>query len=262
MKITVLTSNKRRHNYFVNLLSNCCDELFVIQENSTIYPGINKGSYNVSKVTEEYFKKVINAEVNLFGNTFIDSLKGNIKILPLGVGDINNEKILSFENFFKSDLYIVFGTSYIKSKLINFLIKHKAINIHMGISPYYRGTDCNFWALYDNNPHLVGATIHLISKGLDNGPVLYHAISNLKDDPYNYSMSTVKAAFYSLEKKIKNQTIFKIKSINQNKKKELRYSKKVDFSDEIILDFNKKNINIKQKKFDLSLFKEPFLLSD
>jgi len=39
----------------------------------------------------------------------------------------------------------------------------------MGISPYYRGNDCNFWALNDNNPHLVGSTIHLLSKGLDNG---------------------------------------------------------------------------------------------
>ena len=33
----------------------------------------------------------------------------------------------------------------------------------MGVSPYYRGCDCNFWALYDNNPHLVGATIHICS---------------------------------------------------------------------------------------------------
>ena len=47
----------------------------------------------------------------------------------------------------------------------------------MGISPYYRGTDCNFWALYDNNSHLVGSTIHYLSKGIDSGPILYHAIS-------------------------------------------------------------------------------------
>ena len=50
----------------------------------------------------------------------------------------------------------------------------------MGISPYYRGTDCNFWAMYDNNPHLVGSTIHLLTKGLDSGPILYHALSKLK----------------------------------------------------------------------------------
>ena len=30
----------------------------------------------------------------------------------------------------------------------------------LGISPQYRGSSCNFWALYDNNPHLVGATMN------------------------------------------------------------------------------------------------------
>ncbi len=69
--------------------------------------------------------------------------------------------------------------------------KQKAINIHAGVSPYYRGTDCNFWALYDDNPHLVGTTIHLLSKGLDSGPMLYHAMSNLKTNPFEYTMSTI-----------------------------------------------------------------------
>ena len=46
--------------------------------------------------------------------------------------------------FFKSDVYVVFGTSYIKGEIVDFLVKQKAINIHAGVSPYYRGTDCNF----------------------------------------------------------------------------------------------------------------------
>ena len=84
------------------------------------------------------------------------------------------------KDLLKSDLYIFFGSSYIKGPLVNFLIKKKAINIHMGISPYYRGADCNFWAMYDGNSHLVGATIHMLSKGLDSGAILYHAMSKKK----------------------------------------------------------------------------------
>ena len=59
----------------------------------------------------------------------------------------------------------------------------------MGVSPYYRGNDCNFWALYDDNPHLVGATIHMLTKGLDSGPMLYHAMSNIKSNPFEYPWS-------------------------------------------------------------------------
>ena len=77
-------------------------------------------------------------------------------------GDLNSlEKDLNFA--LKSDLFIVFGSSFIKNEwLINFLIK-KAINIHMGLSPFYKGSSCNFWALYDNPEH-VGATIHYLSR--------------------------------------------------------------------------------------------------
>ena len=86
----------------------------------------------------------------------------------------------------------------------------------MGVSPYYRGADCNFWALYDNNPHYVGATIHLLSKGLDSGPILYHALSNRKENVFEYSMSTVVSAFHSLKKNWKKKVFLilnqKIKS--------------------------------------------------
>ena len=130
----------------------------------------------------------------------------------------------------------------------------------MGVSPYYRGTDCNFWALYDNNPHLVGATIHLLSKGLDSGPMLYHAMSNIKKNPFEYTMSTVKAAFHSIAERIKDKSIFEIKPINQDKLKEIRYSKKIEFNEEKVNDYYKKNIDLNSKKFDKKLLKDPFFL--
>ena len=77
-------------------------------------------------------------------------------------------------------MYIIFGASYIKGWLIDFLVENNAINIHMGLAPYYRGNSCNFWALFDDKPSYVGATIHKISKGLDNGPILFHCLPELK----------------------------------------------------------------------------------
>ena len=106
--------------------------------------------------------------------------------MPLGIGDLNFCTMDKLKEFLKSDLYIVFGSSYIKNDLAKFLVRKKAINIHMGISPFYRGTDCNFWALFDNNPHLVGATIHRLSLGLDSGPILYHALSTPKKNLFLY----------------------------------------------------------------------------
>ena len=45
MKVTLFTSNNHRHNYLVNLLSNFCDELWVVQECKTLFTGKNDEKY-------------------------------------------------------------------------------------------------------------------------------------------------------------------------------------------------------------------------
>lgn len=262
MRVTLFTSNKNRHNYLINILSQTSDQLFVVQECSTIFPGVVPGHYDISPKIKKYFENVNDAQIKLFGNSYINNLNKNIKTLPIQLGDLNKINANLLSDFLKSDLYIVFGSSYIKSWLADFLIEKKAINIHAGVSPYYRGTDCNFWALYDNNPQLVGTTIHLLSKGLDNGPMLYHAMSNIKTNPYEYSMSTVKAAFHSISDRIKDKSIFKIKPLAQDKNKEIRYTKKSEFNDNVLTEYFSKEIYLDSKAFDKSLLKDPFFLNN
>ena len=173
-------------------------------------------------------------------------------------GDLNQCSINLLSDFLKSDVYVVFGSSYIKGELVDFLVKQKTINIHAGVSPYYRGTDCNFWALYDDNTHLVGTTIHLLSKGLDSGPVLYHALTDIKNNLYEYTMSAVKSSFHSVADRIKDGSIFKIQPEIQNK--QLRYSKKEDFNEEVVKLFLNKQVDLNSKKFDKKLFNEPYIL--
>ena len=235
--------------------------MFVVQENKTIFPGFIPGHYPATRTMKEYFKNVINAQNNIFGNSYINGKNKNIHLLPLQNGDLNNCSINMLSNFLKSDVYVVFGSSYIKNDLVDFLIKNKALNIHVGVSPYYRGTDCNFWALYDDNPHLVGTTIHLLSKGLDSGPMLYHAMSNIKTNPFEYTMSTVKSAFHSIIERIKDKSIFDIKPTIQEKSKEIRYSKKIEFNEEVLTNYLNKTINLNSKQFDNLLLKEPFYLN-
>ena len=42
MKITLLTSNKRRHISLINQLSKVSKKLYVIQEYSKIFPGVDQ----------------------------------------------------------------------------------------------------------------------------------------------------------------------------------------------------------------------------
>ena len=210
MKVTLFTSNNHRHNYFINLLSNFCDELWVVQECKTLFTGKNDEKYENKNIIEEYFNKVLEAQNKIFKKEFVNKNNKNIKTLPILNGELNKLPLSYLDDFLKSDIYVVFGSSYIKGELVDFLVNQKAINIHAGVSPYYRGTDCNFWALFDGNPHLVGCTIHLLSKELDGGPILYHAMSNFKTTPFEYTMYSIKSAFHSIAEKIKDESIFSI----------------------------------------------------
>mgnify|MGYP001315286654 FL=1 len=258
MNITLITSDQIRHNYLVNLLSNIATKLNVIQEKKTFFSNQNK----ISNLMKNYFLKVDDAQKKVFGNAAIDKKNKNIKLLSLENKELEKCSLNSLSDFLNSDIFIVFGSSFIKKDLVNFLIDHKALNIHLGISPYYRGTDCNFWALFDNNPHLVGATIQLLSKGLDSGPILYHALSEIKEDPFIYTMSAVKSAFESIAQKIENKTIFEHTPEIQDKSKEIKYSKKNEFNDEVIKKFFLNKIDLNSKIFKLDLYKNPYFLKN
>ena len=258
MNITLITSDQIRHNYLVNLLSNIATKLNVIQEKKIFFSNQN----NISNLIKNYFLKVDDAQKKVFGNAAIDKKNKNIKLLSLENKELEKCSLNSLSDFLNSDIFIVFGSSFIKKDLVNFLIDHNALNIHLGISPYYRGMDCNFWALFDNNPHLVGATIHLLSKGLDSGQILYHALSEIKEDPFIYTMSTVKSAFESIAQKIENKTIFEHTPEIQDKSKEIKYSKKNEFNDEVIKKFFLNKINLNSKIFKLDLYKNPYFLKN
>ncbi len=263
MKITLFTSNNHRHNYLINLLSNFCSRLFVVQECKTLFVNNSIEKKNQDKkIMEKYFINVLEAQNKIFKENLVNRNKEKVKKFEIKNGELNHLSLSYLDEYLRSDIYIIFGSSYIKGELLEFLIKQKAINIHAGVSPYYRGTDCNFWALFDGNPHLVGSTIHLLSKGLDNGPMLYHAMSTLKTTPFEYTMSAVKSAFHSIAERIKDGSLFSIEPISQDKEKQVRYSKKNDFREQVVKEYFEMKIDLNIKQFDKSLLKDPFFLND
>ena len=143
------------------------------------------------------------------------------------------------------------GASYIKGWLVDFLVENRAINIHMGLSPYYRGSSCNFWAMYDNNPGYVGATIHLLSKGLDSGNMLFHCVPKpiRGDTPYDFTMRAVLVAQTGLLEKVRKNEIFSMESVTQDKSQQIRYTKNNEFTDAVAQDFMSRAIKMEDTNF-------------
>lgn len=259
MKITIFTSNQPRHISLINKLASISDTAYAIMECNTVFPGSVQDFFKKSETMKEYFSNVMAAEKKLFGD--LSFMRPNVRSLSIKSGDLNFIQQKQIQDALDSDVYVVFGASYIKGWLIDYLVERMALNIHMGISPYYRGSSCNFWALYDGKPEYVGATIHMLSKGLDSGPMLYHALPTFgNDNPFEFTMRAVKAAQQSLVERIANQEIKSFIPQIQNKQSEIRYTKNADFTDEIASNFLSKSLdNIKLKEI-LAKSTQPELL--
>ena len=89
-----------------------------------------------------------------------------------------------------------------------FLIKKNAINIHMGISPIIVDLPV-IWAIYDGNPSYVGATIHLLSKGLDSGDIFHCLPKPLNNDGvFDFTMRSVLVAQQAVANSFKTKKNF------------------------------------------------------
>jgi folate-dependent phosphoribosylglycinamide formyltransferase PurN len=79
------------------------------------------------------------------------------------------------------DALLVFGTSIVGAEMLG-LARDLAFNLHTGMSPRYRGTDCAFWPVVNGEPEWIGATVHECTAEVDGGAVFGVAAANWQDE--------------------------------------------------------------------------------
>tara|TARA_B100001758_G_C18103658_1_gene449831 strand:+ start:71 stop:646 length:576 start_codon:yes stop_codon:yes gene_type:complete len=123
----------------------------------------------------------------------------------------NKKFNLDFIRKNKFDFLISYGYRYIISEDVLLFFKEKAINLHISLLPYNRGSDPNFWSFLEKSPK--GVTIHLIHKGLDTGDILVQKeikINSKKHSlktSYDLLKSEIENLFFKNWNSIKNQKI-------------------------------------------------------
>lgn len=70
------------------------------------------------------------------------------------------------------DLVVAYGCSLIKAPMLD-AFAGRIVNLHLGLSPYYRGAGTNFWPLVNGEPEYVGATFMHMDSGVDTGPIIH-----------------------------------------------------------------------------------------
>lgn len=263
MKITVLTGNQPRHLALIESLADLADEVFAVQECTSVFAGQGPDGRARSPVMRDYFARVSAAEEKVFGPPRF-SRRTNVRRLAVTMGDLSRAPIDVLQPALDSDHYVVFGASWIRGELCEALVERRAVNVHLGVCPFYRGSACNFWALYDRRPDYLGATIHRLAAGLDAGPILFHAfLAPAPMDGFEAGMRAVKAAHEGLLQSLSSGELDRLKPVAQDDSRLLRYSKNAEFTDEIAREYLSRvaapaDIERAFRSRDASLFVRPF----
>tara|TARA_Y200000002_G_scaffold373144_1_gene371803 strand:+ start:85 stop:924 length:840 start_codon:yes stop_codon:yes gene_type:complete len=182
-KVILLTGSEVRHNYFrvkiaqdkrFNVICSYCEKddmslkkRILSDKDSSLLQIKHAKDREINE--KKYFSKYI-SEINDYSNPiYIDK------------GDINNEYVISQIEDFAPDILVCYGSSLIKGRLIK-KYKRNFLNVHLGLSPYYRGSGTNIFPIINNELHMIGATFMYLDSGIDTGKIIHQIRPDLKED--------------------------------------------------------------------------------
>jgi len=250
IKIVIFTSNQYRHLAFIDYLSKS-SKIKIIK---TYIEKKNKNKIKQKTLLEKkYFNERKKYEKKYF------SKRNQSVSKKYEIGFISTNKCLNEIKKIKPDLIVVYGSSIIKGKIIK-EFKRKIINVHLGLSPYYRGSGTNIFPFINKELKYVGITFMYLDSGIDTGEIIHQIRPDIKatDNVHDIGNKLILKMFKYYKKIILNLKKVKIKKKNFSKK--TRFYKKKDFNEKSIKILNKnlkdgliKNYLIKNKNSSESI---------
>ncbi|HEX2787465.1 MAG TPA: formyltransferase family protein [Ignavibacteria bacterium] len=224
-KIVILTGNELRHNYYISEISKKLDVVGAVREEKIYQANKFKENADEFNVAQKHFESRKKSEEKFFK----DKIKSefDFELLDIKNGTVNSHEVFEWVKNKNPDYILLFGCSLIKEPLISYY-ENKIINLHLGLSPYYRGGGTNFWPLVNKQPELVGGTIHLAVLKVDAGDILKQVRPdvNAADGPHDLGNKTIIKAIENIPDVVKEYEKGIRKPIRQNLEKGLVYKRK------------------------------------
>jgi methionyl-tRNA formyltransferase len=193
LRIIILCGRSPRHLYVANALCEAAQVLAIVQETG--------GEWNTGKMLKRLRPNNLSRKLwrwlrdrrRYMGNRearfFFGDKPSKLDHSELlkGVPHINHPALVRLADELAPDLIAVFGTSLIRGELLK-RGRLGMVNLHGGLSPEYRGADCTFWALYNEEPEKIGCTLHYIDAGIDTGRLIAHISPEIRPNDDELSL--------------------------------------------------------------------------
>ena len=174
----LITGDHPRHKYLANkLINEGIVQYWVIETRESFIPdssGINNAE--IKKLFDLHFHKRDEAEDYWFKNK--PNSESDVLKLIVGENEQNSKEVKDFIYKNKCHTILSYGCHLLDEEVIA-ASTFNSINIHGGISPWYRGIITHFWPSYNLEPDLTGMTLHNLTKKIDGGGIIHQTKADL-----------------------------------------------------------------------------------
>jgi len=172
-RVVLLTSSELRHTFFRKSIAlekgiSVCKSYCESSEKNLVH---KIEDVQENKLRHKHLAARTESEKTFF-KTFCDTKEDLSNPVFIQKGAINDDTYVQEIINEQPDLIISYGCSIIKPALIE-AFPDTFINIHLGLSPYYRGSGTNFWPFVNNEPEYCGVTYMKIDRGIDTGEIVH-----------------------------------------------------------------------------------------
>lgn len=226
-KVLILTSDRLRHEYLVNKFSQLFNLVGVITQKKSDYYVEQKIN---SILIRQHFEKILETERHYFSN-----FKKRANLRKISVPDINCKTAVEFALNLRPDFIVLFGTGILKENWLK-PFENKIINLHLGFSPFYRGSGTLFWPFYFGELEYLGTTIHLVNDVVDGGKVIGNIGPkiSLGDDYYEITTKLIKKSIDCFPEVLLRYLSGELQAIEQPSTPS-RICRKADFNEDALL---------------------------
>lgn len=218
----VLTSSALRHQYFTSQVASQFELVGVMREPKKNYFTQARAE---STAVEAHFAKLAEAEKEFFAGT--ESANASIT-----VEDLNALEAVEAAKKLNPDVVCLFGTSILKTPWLE-AFPNRIVNLHLGLSPYYRGAATLFWPFHDGRLECLGTTIHLAIAKVDAGAMLKRIKPRFEvgDDYYRITTRLIRDSLEQFPSAVTEYLDGKITPFAQENDPHARVMKKADFNE-------------------------------
>jgi len=192
-RLVVLTGTGLEHHYVTNRLCAALPIEAVIVDERVRRPSLRRAFRGsplggASRIGLFVFRRLVrddaafaNSLRTILGSKLTDRFTDEHLVVRIeGVNSVAARAAIAAT---KPDLLLIFGTSIVGDETLA-LARERTLNLHTGVSPRYRGTDCAFWPVVNAEPEWIGATVHECTADVDGGQIF--AVERAKWEPSDH----------------------------------------------------------------------------